>query len=1021
MDAPQSSTSDPNLPVERTLPRELPKQALQITESDDTAQYVRNVHSGFALKLLELHTLAQRLEPQKPYISVTGKRTRPAPRPTDIRHVLRRWDLSLMRVHGFPYNTQRAFFHRDPGRSGRLLFPQNHEAGLELSLLGTRPEDDRFVSGAQRQGEVTMETLSEQLQGQRIARIEAFFAMFERRQAIAGNASLAPPSLFIGDRTIPFEERLAFFRRRAPLLPQHRYNRLCVVARLKNIHSTAVILAERAMEGDTSIFDLHILSPEPMHAQDDETLARDVYDYWVEYIIDGDRRHPPIFSTTITTHFRLVKNETWPMVLPTVSDPEFIYRLGMLLEMPKWTGFSPWNTSPQQRREVGERLAYGSLNEIIQASPVPGGLFLVPPQSLQQHQPSETTLANGSPEDWLVVTLMMRVYPYMLLANREIQETFDKEETSQDRPQFTAEERARFRDLIVDNRPPQVSGSRVPQRLAKQKPIGAKKKKRKQDIEIRRVDSPTTGRSGDPSIEQFVTSPPRVSNWSDAEDARFIALRRAQEATQNQEPLLALKGWSPARDGYANAKRWRQKILGSPEILRTLSEQCLAFLYGRGGGNAWAYVETQIRERPEAFGTAQVPRLAWEDRLEDHTPKLGTDRYAALLKRQPAMKAPSSEQERVQLLSTTTSFAPNPNNGLWWLMATAVGVAPTESIQRQVELEFVMSAVLASMAKDALLLFAPETHTDIAGSTNGGGGSALRSEITGRLAQIRTEGLSIADWIVKHPITTKTLAAFALLSWEWGKTRGLRRFASWLDRLWNANTTSKVLPAGQKPSRIITRVLTHHFPLFRELFGTPLRAPPPPPTKMVPNPTIAETEARQVRADKERSLLVHHQALIRFVEQMYGYREGDLDRRFGEVADGKIDANTLKNIARVGVELGGAGRHPWDRQPSTIYIGWKQDEVGVANLNALSLRYYIIRGSEEEEVRESGTIAARPRFTLRTRKRPSGRNVSNRQHTPISEHFNTDYVGQVLGPLWNSLSLQDGDAYIQAAEVLKMK
>lgn len=1103
------------------LPSALPVDALRISESADRNQYITNAHSGFALKVMELRTLSQRLEPNAPY--VRGIRAGPArtePQDADFRHVLRRYDMALMRLSGFPYNTQRAFFHGDPLRTGQLYFRDKRNLGV--SLLMTRPEDDRHSGGPVAESRLSQEESIrrdvERDKASRVARYEAFFTMFERRQAMTGNAGLAPYSLFIGDRTTPFDDRLGFFQRRAPLLPQHRYQRICALVWLQTLETHVVVVAERRVrEGGDSFFDLHILSHQPLHRYNLDDLARDVSDYWSRYIVDSERSFPPVFSTPLPDVYQIIQNDTWPMILPFESDPEMLYRLGIMLETPVLSGiFTLWNRESlvQQHNDPSQLMvgslfppsSHNSVVDLLEAYPVPGGLYLSAPPSAS----AERVGSDGDRlrTDWMRTILMMRVYPYMLPLIDDLKQRLGSEHGVREQPQFTADERKRFRKLIVDtSSPTPVSGTHFsppPEPAAPlrhpqaSKPlsgvfIGAKKRRPKKipprDIVIRRVDTPQRGGTGVMSapsaVDKFVTNPPYVLSWSDAEDARFIAVRRARELTQHQEPLLALKGWTPPSDGYAYSQKWRRKLLGSRKLLRTLSEESLQFLYGPG--DVWGRIERVIKEKTENWGEREknaIPRLAWEALLDEHVPKLGTPRYEELLKRQPEMRSPSSKEDRDRFLNltvddnvpSTSDPSGAKNKARWWLMAVAVGVSPPEAIQRQIELEFVMSAVLASLATDGLLLlFSAEPHGGVPDSPTAQG-------VLSRLRQLESLNLPGSAWMSAHPLLIRTLGSIALLAWEWGKSRGLHQYMLWLDRLWNERVVgggsggAGIITEGQGRETTLTDVLFQNFPLLRDLWNTsPIIAATTTTTTTSQGVSKSSTptkkkekEKREKKKKKKKMMMIqdlqnqleqerqrtvalearysHNESLIHFVEEIYGYDEGEMERRFGKVAEGNLDASTLKNIARVQTELGGVGDHPGARQPTSVYMGWQREAVRMTNTNGISLRYHIL---PEEYERTTTTTPAR--ITTSASRVPRPKRMVAQERSPVSlirrkhgnpiknnwswnssvqrydddddhsakQEYDTlfeqspDYISQALGPMWSSFS-NHGDVYVQA-------
>lgn len=135
---------------------------------EDTLTYVRRVHNALALKQLELGALALRFEPPK--VLKGPQKKRAPPDAQQFPHVLRRYDESLSFLRGYNYNPHRAYFDRDAYGTGKLAFEPT------VTLLGTQQSQDRWSQASDSRGKTDVGP-------SRGARLDAFFAMLERRQA----------------------------------------------------------------------------------------------------------------------------------------------------------------------------------------------------------------------------------------------------------------------------------------------------------------------------------------------------------------------------------------------------------------------------------------------------------------------------------------------------------------------------------------------------------------------------------------------------------------------------------------------------------------------------------------------------------------------------------------------------------------------------------------------------------------------------------------------------------------------
>lgn len=912
-------------PPERKRVKKTPRQT-----HDALTAHLDAVYTGFLLKKLEVLTLAKTVEPETPMRSQSATKydERAEPTTTQIGHTLRRIDLHIMHRCGFSYNTQRAYFQRDPLRSGRLMFP-----GDTVTLLGTSPIDDRFapVDPAAAMAAPSFDDFES-----RLARIEAFFAMFERRQELTEAVSAAPSCLFIGNRDPRFLRGtplppVGSPGRRAPLLPQHRYDRICTVCQivLSTTTTPCIILAERrpyAQGASSSEFKLHIMYPT---IEDRETvLSSDAFRlsiedqvkrYWAEYIVTGMASSrtgaKSVFATPITQHFS-VRNMhgTWPMVIHgfegpqalgpkietvTQGDAVMLYRLGHLLESESLDDSHPWTERPTAEN------VYQSLWRV-----------------LQWRQSADITLLyrrhRSHYDMWMATVLMIGVYPYVAMA-------LDQSRPRVYRPaRLTDREKRHFRGVIRDTVSTAEAVAPSGESLSAYKPIGMWPSRRSsttpKELE---VSSPRRRTSVGPEIAQEIKAPAVVSGPVDAHDARFLAIRRAQEATQFQEPLFAKKAWARSKDSYAESRDWRRALLTHKHLLEAVSRQCFIFLYGHTGAKFWS---AAMEKAPLVRGG--INRVPWEEQLEYHAPIMGSPRYEEMVRELQRKRIPASQtldakvqrggrvrtvtrlmmrQEAIAPTTTQTSLR-KLDMQLFHLLSLAVGVSAKIESTRRVDLEYTMSAVLTSLAKDGLLRFSPwRPRTPEEPSSD------LETTLVKRLRAGEQHMGGIG--------------ALALLAWEWGSAQGLEDFLAWVDHLWLSEI------ALDAPDGTITREIVDRFPVLLELVpnlrASVLMAPAPAP---IPAPTPQVTLIP--------SGPPHAQKLLSFMEDLYGYGRGEVEARFGALIEGEPTraASHYLNLGKIVPMLRGIPAAEADR-PSRIYIGTTPDRGSFVNVASITVQY----------------------------------------------------------------------------------
>ena len=200
-------------------PREAEAQASSLDA--ETLDYLKHVHEHLARKEREVAALMRRFEPANPMIGPGS--SRPLADSKQRPHVMRRYDEALMFLRGFRYNPHRAYFDRDAYGTGHLTFGRLKSRKSLVSLLGTHPSQDRW-----RRDAAPSETqLAAAGLVDRGARLDAFFAMLERRQALTELSGMAPTCVFVGQEVPTTRSPPRPINRR---IPMHRYRRLCFSA-----------------------------------------------------------------------------------------------------------------------------------------------------------------------------------------------------------------------------------------------------------------------------------------------------------------------------------------------------------------------------------------------------------------------------------------------------------------------------------------------------------------------------------------------------------------------------------------------------------------------------------------------------------------------------------------------------------------------------------------------------------------------------------------------------------------------
>lgn len=386
---------------------------------------IQQVHDGLRLKRdTEFQALSLRFEPAQP-LRGSDPNKRPSSDLIQAYHVLRRLDESLCYWRGFQYNPCDAHFDRDPCGTGLLQFEDG------TSLLGTHWIQDRWrhtvtplpiLSHQER-----LRAVQQSFPVSRGARVDAFLAMFQQRQALTWVAGMAPLCFFVGQQFDLTSRSSAGARlpglRLAPRAPNrriqvYRWPRLCMHVVLDgedrgggenssndSVHAIALLERQEPHRGDDENlrFTAYLIASGPSVTRDPkgtetrwhEQLQVAFVNQWTSLfqgrgafrVFDKPwhQRAPPVVEMADAVQ------QPWSTAC-TLGDEEMLYRVGLLLESPDLS-YAPW---------IGG-FAVGSLARILRAIPPPS----------DPHTPLIY-------ETWMQSVLLSRMYPYTLIANQDM-------------------------------------------------------------------------------------------------------------------------------------------------------------------------------------------------------------------------------------------------------------------------------------------------------------------------------------------------------------------------------------------------------------------------------------------------------------------------------------------------------------------------------------------------------------------------------------------------------------------------
>ena len=917
-------------------------------------------------KQLELEVLQQRFEPPEPQV---GAKPRPATGETQAVHVLRRYDEALCYFRGFSYNPHRAYFDRDAYGTGLLQFENG------VSLLGTTAAQDRWRTDVPTPPPVRVS---------RGARIDAFLAMLERRQAMTELSGMAPTCVFVGEQ-LPVSVLQRPGRRSPPRppgarIPVHRYRRLCVSMRsvtpeFGTIH--CLVMAERTQRIDGELPLYVLCSGEAVTQQTQAAtnwriqVAQDVSQQWNALVRRTDYA---VFDRPLLLKPRvqIKRDASWPMACPQ-GDAQMLFRLGLLLESPD-LNYAPW---------VGG-LAIGSLRRLLQLAPPATGTT-----SSSDPKPVAPRSTRQSPA---LVAVHPDVSGVSLLAVG---------------PQRYAREQGLYRLYPRHRAHPYRSGA-VPGQCAGYRgdPMGSAYRQKEEEEEEKtggRCRTPPSGvaagrgqwwkrrrkkRTGteatarrswprrpltrgvtlspprpvvqrDRGILQLIT-PPKMTQNLNAYDARFLALRRASEATNRIHPFYVISSMARATvlDGYRVARAWRHAVMRDPRVLWTLGIQALEFLYGPGGRKIWNQADT-----PAADG--DFARAAWERQIERRAPRQGAPTYSTLAAEGAPIQAFADDRARAAGRTQLPALAGKAIDGDKVLLQVTRGVAPPDRGTNLVDFQILEASVVTSLAENGMLFLGPNTRLQAPDQTPR---PRLEEQIEARLAVMweqEVQGTGSSDGRQLADSTLRALGAMTLLSWEWGRWRGMVRFLSWVDAI-----GERVRAPGAQGLPISSRLLGR----FKVLGGLALgalgrrtlvaEAPPPPSTppvvvvpQLLPLPVTPPPRAATPPPAPVSPVVLADTGsadTLAFVEELYGYREGELRRKFGQAAqdwaqEGADSATDLLGIAEIRLQLKGLGPNPDPDRITRVFAGWSRASVAPVELARLEPRY---------DWHQSGGIAA---------------------------------------------------------------
>lgn len=382
--------------------------------------YVTRVHTALQHKHTELQLLAKWFESPEFVRGITTN-ARPAD-PTQLDHMWRRYDEALTHIGGFHYNPHRAYFDRDSYGTGVLRFEEG------VSLIGSQANQNRWT---------LPRPIPDPSQINRSARLDAFLAMLEQRQAMAQWSGLAPICIFIGNQ-LPLEDLKNPCRRLPPRpvdrqIPAARYVRFCMATQIGIQNTSGYILCVSLVERSTTTLSMvtfcsgSLVTQKP---QDDQWPAKVLFganNRWAEISGMGgaSRKEYKVFNATSLSLFSSSKPHSMAphrIIACPKGDSQMIHRLGLLLESPD-LDYAPWTGVP----------VHGSEN-------------LVP-----HFADLDTLLTTGpalSRDQWMNYTLMGRVYPYALLGKNYMTETLRMTAYNME-VSLTKKEADTFRESIV--------------------------------------------------------------------------------------------------------------------------------------------------------------------------------------------------------------------------------------------------------------------------------------------------------------------------------------------------------------------------------------------------------------------------------------------------------------------------------------------------------------------------------------------------------------------------------------------
>ncbi len=377
-------------------------------------EYIHRVHTALMHKETELKLVAKWFESPEFVKGITTIPKQEADA-TQLTHLWRRYDEALSHFSGFHYNPHRAYFDRDSYGTGVLRF----EPGV--SLIGSQANQNRWTSPRPPPGIPQIN---------RSARLDAFLAMLEQRQAMAQWGGLAPICIFIGSK-LPMQTLQDPKRRLPPRpvdaqIPAARYVRFCMITKVSPPPATTqettpaavwcISLIERKIHEETRYFrdpttgiqypvvdrdtQVEIYTIYPENTAADQVVTSDlikdaVWKRWLELTTASAAY--PVFNAVGIASFRDQKPTAHSLIECPKGDSQMIHRMGLLLESPFLKGYRPWDV-------------------ILGGAPRFANL--------------DTLFTIGSPrltrDKWMNYTLMGRIYPYALLSKDYMIETYHR-------------------------------------------------------------------------------------------------------------------------------------------------------------------------------------------------------------------------------------------------------------------------------------------------------------------------------------------------------------------------------------------------------------------------------------------------------------------------------------------------------------------------------------------------------------------------------------------------------------------